>query len=59
MSVDIEKYKQVLERCNFVWILNLLVSNKLDHQVLERCNFVWILNYSVCVAVWIDRFRAM
>ena len=34
----------VLERCNFVWILNRTVIPVTFEQVLERCNFVWILN---------------
>ena len=34
----------VLERCNFVWILNKGSRERDDRAVLERCNFVWILN---------------
>ena len=34
----------VLERCNFVWILNDGVRDDASRYVLERCNFVWILN---------------
>ena len=34
----------VLERCNFVWILNNEYLLQAHSVVLERCNFVWILN---------------
>ena len=40
----IGRYVLVLERCNFVWILNNSEYEKKINEVLERCNFVWILN---------------